>query len=45
MQPLPPRGRPQRGGIGVEAEDELRAPLGDPRGQRVAEQQRRLSAP
>jgi hypothetical protein len=37
--------RPQPGWIGVEAEDELRAALGDLRGQPVAEQQRRLSAP
>jgi hypothetical protein len=36
---------PQRGRIGIEAEDELRAALGDLRGQPVAEQQRRLSAP
>jgi hypothetical protein len=37
--------RPQRGRVGIEAEDELGAALSDLRGQPVAEQQRRLSAP
>ena len=37
--------RPQRPGVGVQAEHDLRLALGDPRGQRVAEGARRVSGP